>query len=364
MEERFQTWLGWVRDAEPVPEDERPALAARDRFLREHIYRLDPMNALAEKFLEPGMADTLIDARLGAEQIREATGGAGAMKVTVIGSGLVGAEVGRRLRADGHHVVGTTTTPEKVATLGEAFDEVLVLRGSDAEAVRAAVDGADAVVVTAGPAAARAMSVADRAATYRDVLVGTAESVVAAGGNAQLVMLSSLSVYGDAADALDEVDEDAPTSSSDDPSPRNFLAAESTYRNGAPDRTCIFRCADIYGAGDPPIEVKVRMAHEVLGGSVPFTGDALFYRVDVADVVDAILFALDRRLVGTYNLTHAEVPPSNREVFDAVGANQGFEPLGFRDELLAPARPISVDRLAAAGFVTSHSVVSTVPPHN
>jgi hypothetical protein len=72
VEQRFATWLDWVRDAEPVPESQRPELAERDHLLRESIYRLDPMNALAEKFLEPGMADRLIDARLGAEQIAEA----------------------------------------------------------------------------------------------------------------------------------------------------------------------------------------------------------------------------------------------------------------------------------------------------
>jgi hypothetical protein len=72
VEDRFTTWLDWVRAAEPVPESERSALTERDHFLRENIYRLDPMNALAEKFLEPGMAARLIDARLGAEQIAEA----------------------------------------------------------------------------------------------------------------------------------------------------------------------------------------------------------------------------------------------------------------------------------------------------
>jgi nucleoside-diphosphate-sugar epimerase len=287
--------------------------------------------------------------------------GGGTMHVCVIGSGLVGAELGRRLRAAGHRVTGTTTTPDKVESLADAFHEVRVLRGSDAAAVAEAASGAHAVVVTAGPAAARAMTREDRAATYRDVLVGTAESVVAAPAAPYLVMLSSLSVYGNAADDLDVVDEDSPTTTSDDPSPSNFLAAERTYLDAAADRSVVLRCADIYGAGDPPIEAKVKMAHDVLGGSVPFSGDALFYRVDVADVVDAILFCLQHRPTGVHNLTHGEVPPSNRTVFDAVGAAQGYGPLEFRDELAAPGRPVSVERLAAAGFTTTHTVVAVAP---
>ena len=255
----------------------------------------------------------------------------------------------------GHRVTGTTTTPEKVDGLREAFDDVRVLQGTDTAAVAQAVAGAAGVMVTAGPSAARAMSREDRQATYRDVLVGTAESVVAAGGSGRLVMLSSLTVYGDAADDLVVVDEDAPVTGSDDPSPANFLAAERVYLDGAGDRTCILRCADIYGAADPPIETKVRMAHEMMGGSVPFRGDAPFYRVHVLDVVRAAMFALEQNLTGVFNLTHAGVPATNRELFDSIGADLGFGPLEFRDEIAAPARPISTERLRAAGFELEHT---------
>jgi nucleoside-diphosphate-sugar epimerase len=277
------------------------------------------------------------------------------MDITVIGSGLVGSLLGPRLRADGHHVTGTTTTPARVDGLAEAFDEVRVLVGGDAAAVADALRGRDAVVVTAGPSAARAMTREDRSATYHDVLVATARNVVAATTDAHLVMLSSITVYGSAADHLGRVDEDSPVSTSDDPSPANFLAAESVYRDGAGARSCIFRCADITGEADPSIEEKVDMAHRVLGGSVPFGPDSLFYRVDVTDVVDAVAFALSSRLVGTYNLTHAERPATNRQVFDAIGVRLGHGPLEYRDELSAPAVPVSVERLRAAGFVATRS---------
>jgi nucleoside-diphosphate-sugar epimerase len=100
------------------------------------------------------------------------------VKVLVIGCGLVGTPLARRLRADGHHVTGTTTTPDKVEALrADACDEVLVLRGTDAEAVAAAVGAADAVIVTAGPSAQRSMTPEDRAVHYREVLADTARNV-------------------------------------------------------------------------------------------------------------------------------------------------------------------------------------------
>ena len=278
------------------------------------------------------------------------------MRVLVLGAGLVGRQLAAQLTDQGHEVVATTTTPEKVSSLREVAAQVHVLRGIDTDAVAKAAAGADAVVVCAGPDARRAMSAGERAETYDEVLVQTARSVVAgAPKSARVIALSSLSVYGDAADGLEKVAEDAPLTTAADASPQKFQEMERTYLARPP--SVVFRCADIFGGQDPPILDKVLFAHTVLGGSVPFTGDALFYRVHVDDVIAAIEHALTHDLNGVFNLTHAEVPATNRERFDAIGQLAGFGPLTYRDELKSPARPVSVDRLADAGFVTSHTPV-------
>ena len=283
------------------------------------------------------------------------------MRVLIVGCGLVGKELAQQLRADGHHVTGTTTTPGKVAALQEVCDDVAVLTGADTAAVHAAAKDVDAIVVTAGPAAAQAMTIEQRQKTYRRVLVDTAESVSSAPGDPYLVMLSSLSVYGDAANDLDIIDESSPLTDSEDPSPAMFQEAERTYRNVAADRLAIFRCADITGGEDPPIMDKLRMAHQVLGGSVPFHDEALFYRVHMLDVVGAVKYALDQRFTGTYNLTHAEVPPPMQPYFDALCELDGLPPLQYRNELKAPTKPVSVDALLATGFTLAHTQVEEMP---
>jgi hypothetical protein len=168
-------------------------------------------------------------------------------------------------------------------------------------------------------------------------------------------------VYGDAANHLDVIDENSPLTTKYDPSPIMFQEAERTYRDAAGDRLAVFRCADITGGEDPPIMDKLRMAHQVLGGSVPFHDEALFYRVHMLDVVGAIKFALDQRIVGTYNLTHPEVPPALQPFFDALCALDGLPPLEYRNELVAPTKPVSVDALIATGFRLEHTQVETMP---
>ncbi len=283
------------------------------------------------------------------------------MRVLIVGCGLVGKELARQLRSEGHVVVGTTTTPAKAPSLREVCDEVAVLRGSDRASVHAAAEGADAVVVTAGPAAAQAMTVEQRQRTYRQVLVETAESVASIPGDPYVVMLSSLSVYGDAANHLEVIDESSPLTTSSDPSPACFQEAENVYRAAAGQRLAIFRCADITGGDDPPIMDKLRMAHQVLGGSVPFHDEALFYRVHMLDVVGAVKFAVDQRLVGTFNLTHAEAPPAMQPYFDAMCALDGLGPLEYRNELKAPTKPVSVQALLDTGFHFEHTVVERMP---
>ena len=95
-----------------------------------------------------------------------------------------------------------------------------------------------------------------------------------------------------------------------------FQEAERTYRAAAVERLAILRSADIAGGEDPPVMDKLRMAHQVLGGSVPFHDEALFYRINVLDVARAVIHMLEGRHVGTFNMTHPEVPPALQPYFD------------------------------------------------
>lgn len=73
--DRVDTWLQWVAEANPVPEEERAALRARDHAVRVNGYTLDPMNDLSKRFLGEERAEELIAVRAGIAQIAEVTEG-------------------------------------------------------------------------------------------------------------------------------------------------------------------------------------------------------------------------------------------------------------------------------------------------
>jgi len=275
------------------------------------------------------------------------------MRYFVLGAGLAGRELARVLRGQGHQVIGSTTTPEKVDGLRESFDDVRVLRGSDREAIRGALEGVDGVVVSAGPPAL--FDEGERERVYRAVLVDTAESMVGAvkdsGMTGPVIAMSSISVYGSAQNDRDVITEDGPLAPPNLASPRNFQRMERVYLEGLPKQACIFRCVEIYSDGDPPAEAQLQFVVDKLGGKLPFEAGALLYRTEVKEVAAALAHALSHRMSGVYNLAGRKVPMTIQERCDGVAVAKGWPPFTYLGELANPTKPLSVDRLTAAGFV-------------
>lgn len=71
VRDRVDTWLRWVREAQPVPAEERAELRKRDHLVRTYGYTLDPMNELSKKFLGAERVEELVSLRAGLGQIEE-----------------------------------------------------------------------------------------------------------------------------------------------------------------------------------------------------------------------------------------------------------------------------------------------------
>ena len=270
------------------------------------------------------------------------------MNVLILGAGRLGLVLAGRLRDAGHLVSGTTTTPEKVSALGSALDAVHVLNGSESGKVAAAARGCDAIVVTVAPRWKASLTPEARQRQYKAVLVDSCASAVAA--CSRVLFCSSFSVYGDGGAGDTPVDENTPVTASDDPSPRNYQAAEQVVL--AVEGGCVLRFPDMYGSpGDLSYPERIKASHAHFGGKTVFSPLARLYAMHVDDVVNAIRHALEHGLSGIFNVCDDErVPYTNKQVFDAICAREGLEPLVFLGQVKAPERKISARKLYGTGY--------------
>lgn len=274
-------------------------------------------------------------------------------KLLILGLGHVGKALATRFRAEGVHVIGTTTTPGKVDGLSEYADEVHVVRGTDAEKIREIGAGCDAIVATVAPNVRSARTREEREATYRDALVASCESAAAA--NKRVVFLSSFSVYGDGGPGTEPISEDSGTRNEIEPSARYYHQAEQAVL--ASGQGCVLRLPDIYGApGDFSFADRVKLAHEIMKGKVPFGAAAPLYIIHFQDVVAAAEHVLRKNLSGVYNACVDEsLPKTNGEIFDELARRQGLAPLEFLNQIKAPNRKISAAKLYATGWRPKHT---------
>lgn len=275
------------------------------------------------------------------------------MKLLILGSGHVGKALASRLRSNGHAVHLTTTTLEKVEPLKDHADGVHLLKGHEADKVAAAASGCDAIIVTVAPNWKTTNTPEEREAQYKRVLVDSCTSASAC--CPRVLFCSSFSVYGDGGEGEAEIDEATATSNHEEPSSRFYQLAEQAVLNR--DAGCVLRFPDMYGApGDMTYPDRVRASHQYFGGKTIFGEDAPLYAIHADDVVAAIAHAIERQLSGIYNVCDQNhTPYTNKQVFDAICASEGLEPLQFLNQIKAPLRKISAAKLYASGYQVSHN---------
>jgi nucleoside-diphosphate-sugar epimerase len=168
------------------------------------------------------------------------------LTVAVLGCGWLGLPLAKALVAEGHAVVGSTTTPGQLLTLRDAGITPYLLRlgddftPTDADTLRALLTGVDVLVLNVPPRAAAAHS-------YPGLLrpVGSA---VASVGVPHVLFVSSTSVYPDEPRPMQEADA---VSSPDAPS--DLLRAEGHF---TPRRgqwlTTVVRLGGLIGPGRSP----------------------------------------------------------------------------------------------------------------
>jgi len=274
------------------------------------------------------------------------------MKLFILGLGHVGKALAKKLKADGHQVVGSTTTESKVSELTPLVDSVVVLKGEESTKVAAAAAGCDAIIVTVAPNVRNTRTKEEREVHYEQVLVRSCQSAALA--CPRVIFLSSFSVYGDGGEGTAAIDELTPTANHQEPSSKYYQLAEQQVLTSS--LGCVLRFPDMYGApGDFSFPQRVKMAIDYFGGKAIFSADAPLYAIHFEDVVDAVHHVIQAQLCGIYNVCdNGQVPATNKEVFDAICDQNDWPRLQFLDQIKAPLRKISAEKIYATGYQVKH----------
>ena len=140
------------------------------------------------------------------------------------------------------------------------------------------------------------------------------------------------------------------------PTPHPCASAWARRPLSGPAAAPSSRLADVYGhARDIDFTSRVKLAHQYMGGSVPFAAEGRLHRVHVEDVAGAVVHVPSHDLTGLFNCVPDTTPaPTNGETFDALADAAGVARLEFRGEMATPVKPISSAKLRATGFVFAH----------
>lgn len=230
------------------------------------------------------------------------------MKVAIVGCGYVGTTVAKNLRTKSDYTVtATTTTRERVAQLEAIVHRVAVLKGNDKEAIAALLQDQDAVMLCVG---------APNPDAYQESYLDTATTLVSVLKEnptvKQVIYTGTYSVYGDRQGAV--VNEESPVA----PANRNSEILAETERvlltASSPNlKVCILRLGGIYGPGRELVKIFGRWA----GTTRPGRGEDATNWVHLDDIVGGLIFALEQRLQGVYNLV-GDVSLSSSQLLDRI----------------------------------------------
>lgn len=241
-------------------------------------------------------------------------------RVVIIGCGYVGTRFGHRLAGAGYDVVGTTTSPERVATMRSFGMTPIVLDTANVGGLHDVLRDREVVALCVAPRANQR--------DYRVTYLDSARNLIEAARHtavSRIMYTGSTRVY--AQDDGEWVDESSPTRPIHE-NARILLETEhvlldgvKALRKGRPIATVVLRLGGIYGPDRDTLEFIHRSA-----GALRDDGDLYMNRVHVDDIVTALEALLGSAFHGVLNLCD-DHPQTRRSFYDGVLVAAGLPPI-------------------------------------
>lgn len=246
------------------------------------------------------------------------------------GTGFIGGHVARRIRQRGDEVVCLARNREKAGALVAQGCEIVEGDLADETAIRAGIEGADAVIHGAAIYEV-GIPASERQPMYEANVVGT-ERVLRAALQAEVprvVYISTVAAFGNTHGQV--VDESYRHPGADFTSyyeETKFRAHEVARRLIAEGLPCVIvQPGGVYGPDDH--SAIGRQIHQFLAGRLPLLPfpDLGMNMVHVEDVADGVLLALDKGKPGESYVLGGQIT-TMREVINTAGKVVGRKPPG------------------------------------
>ena len=271
--------------------------------------------------------------------------------VAILGCGYVGTALAYHWEGQGHFVTGTTTSPERFASLSEFVSKVVVMKGDDARAMESLLQDQDTVVVSVAPTGDSLVDEDVYSTTYLSTAKNLVHALKQAPRVKRIIYLSSYSIYGDRqGEWVDETDPVAPLEL------RGQVLCETEkillQAANSNQKVCILRLGGIYGPG----RELLRMFGGLAGMTLPGKGDRFINWIHRDDIVGAIEFARSNSLEGIYNLVD-DSELRVREQIQLVCSHYGLPPVYWDSSKPSHSRKsvrVSNRKLKAAGYQLVH----------
>ncbi len=267
----------------------------------------------------------------------------------IVGCGYVGSAVAAHFRLQGHEVVGTTTSPERLAELCDLVDHPRIYRAGDPMADASFLEHLDGVLIAMAPTTAT-FEEDQYEKVYGQAVPALVDALRQRQSRSPLHVsyLSSAGVYGDQSGAI--CNELTPPDCSN--TANALLASAETAvlsLNDASTQACVLRLGGIYGPGkDIPSYIR-----SAAGQSVPKNGNHINAWIHLHDIIRGVDFAFEKRLQGIYNLVD-DLQFTRRQLSNALCDDQGLPPVIWDNHDRPGARifnaRVSNARLREIGF--------------
>jgi len=239
-------------------------------------------------------------------------------EISILGCGWYGFALAQQLVKKGYKVKGSTTTPEKLGYLRQSGINPYLIRFTEEDDCPDPVFFDCSVLIICIPP--------KRNTTEQHTFSSKIERISAAASQhkvADIIFISSTSVYGDNQGEINELTFPIPETDSG----KVILSAELTLQNNSDFRTTIIRFGGLIGPGRDP-------GRFFAGKTAIPNGKAPVNLIHLSDCIGLTLSIIEQGAFGyTYNACSTD-HPSRVDFYTAAAIKSGLDKPEFKEELL------------------------------